>query len=167
MRLPPVPSAATIATRVGLPGAAAAGTWLAILKTAPKTSALIVIGVVIAVVAIAAITPMIVETIFKRFPAIIKAWSEARDLRHRRKIQDKLLQTVAKEDAKEALRLQAISPDLPSGRRLPDDVLKQQWALPKSPPKKPGNGPPPDGAEVLDFPRKPPGTPGTPGQPSL
>jgi hypothetical protein len=99
-----------------------------------------VIGGVIAVVAIAGVLPMIVESISKRLPAIIRAWNEARDLRHRRKMQNKLLQAVAdgNENAKEALRLQAISPDLPAGRRLPDDVLKQQWALPKSPPKRPG-----------------------------
>lgn len=166
MRLPPVPSPAKIAARVGLPSAAAGGTWLAILKAAPKTPALIVIGAVIAAVAIAGVMPMIVESISKRLPAIIRAWNEVRDLRRRRKMQNKLLQAVAEgnENAKEALRLQAISPDLPPGRRLPDDVLKQQWALAKSPPKRPGSGPPPDGAEVLDFPRKPPGIPGTPGQ---
>jgi hypothetical protein len=61
----------------------------------------------IAVVAIAGVTPMIVERISKRLPAIIKAWSEARDLHHRRKIQNKLLQAVAegKEDAKEEGRI--------------------------------------------------------------
>lgn len=169
MRLPPAPSPAKIAARVGLPGAAAGGTWLAILKAAPKTPTLMVIGGVIAVVAIAGVLPMIVESVSKRLPAIIRAWNEVRDLRHRRKMQNKLLQAVAEgnENAKEALRLQAISPDLPAGRRLPDDVLKQQWALPKNPPNRPGIGPPPDGAEVLDFPRKPPSTPGTPGQSPL
>jgi hypothetical protein len=154
MRLPPDLSPAKIATRVALPGAVAGGTWLAILKAAPKTPDLIVIGAVIAAVAIAGVMPMIVESISKRLPAIIKARSEARDLHHRRKTQDKLLQAVAEgnENAKEALRLQAISPDLPPGRRLPDEVLKQQWALLKNSPKKPSSGgPPPDGAEVLDI----------------
>lgn len=167
MRLPPVPSPAKIATRVAVPSAAAGGTWLAILKAAPKTPTLVVIGAVIVTVALAGVMPMIVESISKRLTAIIGAWSEARDLHHRRKMQHKLLNAVAEgnENAKEALRLQAISPDLPPGRRLPDDVLKQQWALPKNTPKRPG--PLPDGAEVLDFPRKQPGSPGTPGQPSL
>jgi hypothetical protein len=167
MRLPPVPAPAKIAARVGLPGAAAVGTWLAILKAAPKTPDLIVIGAVMAVVAIAGVTPMIVESISKRLPAIIRAWNEARDQHHRRKMQSELLRAVAggNENAKEALRMQAISPDLPPGRRLSDDVLKQQWALPKNPLKKPVSGTPPDGAEVFDFPRKPPGIPGTPGQP--
>lgn len=164
MRWPPIPSPAKIATRVALPGAAAVGSWLAILKAAPKTPTLIAISAVIAAVAIAGVMPMIVESISKRLPVIIRAWSEARDMRHRRKMQNKLLQAVAegKENAREALRLQAISPDLPQGRRLPDEVLKHLWALPKSTSRKPGSGLPPDGAAVLDFQRKPPGSPGQP-----
>ena len=170
MRRPPVPSLATVASHVVLPSTAAGGTWLAMLKAVPKAPDVVVIGAVMAAAAIAGVMPKIVESISKRLPAIIRAWHEARDSRLRRKMQNKLLGEVAggNDNAKEALRLQAISPDLPPGRRLPDEVLKHQWALLKIPPKTPTSGGAPPaggGAEVVRLPVQPPPDKSNQGQP--
>lgn len=146
---------------VGVP-AAGSGYWLAHLAGVSEPQALTIGGALLAITAITAITvtlSRIIEIISD--PEARRAKSEAYALRHRTKADYRLAKRAAKKATVEQilliLRQRAISPDLPKGRRLRDDVLDQQHALPKnrSTAKKPS--PPPtessgSGGAILPFP---------------
>lgn len=111
----------------------------------------IAIGTALALAAALSLA-QIVESIYKRRPAILTAKSEAEALRKRTEVQADLLRAGLEpgkaELAREMLRQQALNPDLPKGRRLNDDVLAKLLAPSKvrSVDNKPDSRPPSTGS---------------------
>ena len=135
--MPRLPASGKIAG-VGVP-AAGGGYWLAHLVGVSAPQALIIGGVLLTITVVTSITailPRIIEIISD--PEAREAKSEADALRRRTKGDYKIARRAAKKATVEQviliLRQRAISSDLPEGRRLPDDVLDRQQALPRSRP---------------------------------
>jgi len=111
------------------------GSGLITLGGVPRTTAIIVAATLLAVTAIAVTLPQIVTSIqehkagvLKAMPEVIKAKSEAENLRSWTKTHNSIVRAGLKsqegaERAERLLRMHALSPGLKEGQRLPDEVL--------------------------------------------
>jgi len=130
MSWPPIPSAGKTVRTAWVAATGGSAGVLAHLAAASKSTVTVVVLVVLVITSAIAISlPKIVESIYKRRPAIIREKSIARMLRSdaatRRRLALAGLDPEKTEQAEKMLRLHAITPALPKDQRLSDDAYRE------------------------------------------
>ena len=130
MSWPPIPSVGKTVRTAWVAAASGTAGELAHLAAASKSTVTVVVLVVLVITSPIAISlPKIVESIYKRRPAIIREKSIARMLRNdaatRRRLALAGLDPEKTEQAERMLRLHAITPALPKDQRLSDDAYRE------------------------------------------
>jgi hypothetical protein len=167
-----------IVPRIGLTFGGASAGWLAVVHVIRGTSTGVAIAIVAAATVLANALPKALEAVYKHRPrciaakgeadakriraksdatvAVITAKSDADTRKGREDTRNKLLLAAKENEPLEAIKLQAMNPDLPASRRMTDEnILKLANSTTK--PRGTGKGPAHTPTGVVRPLRQPPG----------